>query len=284
MATPLTADAFLAALRREGVAVVERGDWRNHNRDHIADFGPVNGVMVHHTATTGTEESVRLCRDGWPELPGPLCQGVVDKLGGVHLIGHGRANHAGLGDPDVLAAVIREDAVLPPPQRDATDGNTRFYGFEAINLGDGQDPWPPEQFEALARTTAAVCRAHGWNERSALAHKEWTRRKIDPRGFTMAALRQRVGELLAAAPPAHTPFPGADWFRAEPHSPIVTAMAARLVAEGCSAYEGEPGPRWDADHRASYAAWQRRLGFTGADADGWPGAYSWNALRVPTRD
>jgi hypothetical protein len=66
-----------------------------------------------------------------------------------------------------------------------------------------------------------------------------------------------------------------------PDSPIVTAMGKRLVAEGCSAYKEGPGPQWTAAGRDSYARWQRKCGCSGADADGWPGTASWDALKVP---
>ncbi|MTE19494.1 N-acetylmuramoyl-L-alanine amidase [Streptomyces sp. TRM43335] len=292
MAVPLTPARLLDALRAEGLRVVEHRDWRRHHRNHKGAWGPVNGVMVHHTVTRGTDASVDLCYHGHSGLPGPLCHGVVDKAGTVHLVGGGRANHAGLGDGHVLRSVIAE--VAPPrPRRDDTDGNARFYGFEAINLGDGRDPWPEEQLDAIARSAAAICRAHGWNERSVIAHKEWTRTKIDPRGFSMDGMRSRVAARLgspaagsgaggpSAGRPALQPFPGAAWFRGAPRSPIVTAMGRRLVAEGCSRYAVGPGPQWTDADRRSYAAWQRRLGFTGADADGWPGEVSWRALRVP---
>ncbi|MFG2916266.1 peptidoglycan-binding protein [Kitasatospora sp. NPDC048298] len=80
---------------------------------------------------------------------------------------------------------------------------------------------------------------------------------------------------------AYVPFPGAAWFKANPRSPIVTAMGRRLVAEGCSAYASGPGPQWTEADRQSYAKWQRKRGFTGTDADGWPGKSTWDALRVP---
>ncbi|GAA0430245.1 GH25 family lysozyme [Streptomyces luteireticuli] len=82
-------------------------------------------------------------------------------------------------------------------------------------------------------------------------------------------------------PASYQPFPGAEFFRDEPDSPVVTAMGRRLVAEGCSAYADGPGPRWTDADRESYRRWQRKLGFTGTDADGWPGRTSWDALKVP---
>ncbi|MEU6118571.1 peptidoglycan recognition family protein [Streptomyces sp. NPDC047117] len=195
MASPMSADRFLEALRDEGLRVVEVGDWRTHNRNHKGPWGGVHGVMVHHTATSGAEETVRLCYDGHPELPGPLCHGVITKDGTVHLVGHGRANHAGLGDGDVLRAVIAEKR-LPPDNEADTDGNRVFYGFECENLGDGEDPWPEAQMEAIEKATAALCRVHGWNERSVIGHLEWQPGKVDPRGFTMDALRERIGKRL----------------------------------------------------------------------------------------
>lgn len=76
-------------------------------------------------------------------------------------------------------------------------------------------------------------------------------------------------------------FPGTAWFKRNPNSPIVAAMGRRLVAEGCSAYKVGPGSQWSDADRQSYAKWQRKLGYSGADADGWPGRASWDKLKVP---
>lgn len=58
-------------------------------------------------------------------------------------------------------------------------------------------------------------------------------------------------------------------------------MGKRLVAEGCGRYEVGPGPDWSEADRKSYAAWQRKLGYSGTDADGIPGKASWDRLKVP---
>ncbi|WP_016907490.1 N-acetylmuramoyl-L-alanine amidase [Streptomyces xiaopingdaonensis] len=195
MATPITADALLKALRSEKVSVEEVRDWRNHNRNKQGPWGPVHGVVIHHTATEGAQATVDLVYDGRPDLPGPLAHACVTKNGTVHLVGHGRTNHAGLGDDDVLRAVIAERRPPSPDQQNA-DGNRAFYGLECVNLGDGEDTWPEEQLDATARTCAALCRHHGWNARSVIGHLEWTDQKVDPRGFTMDALRDRVSRLL----------------------------------------------------------------------------------------
>ncbi|MFD5709143.1 peptidoglycan-binding protein [Streptomyces pharetrae] len=293
MAKPISASKMVEILRAEGLTVHEVRNWRTHNRNGKGPWGPVNGVMIHHTVTSGTARSVDICYDGYSGLPGPLCHGVIDKKGHVHLVGNGRANHAGLGDGDVLRAVINE-TTLPPDNEADTDGNRHFYGFECINLGDGRDPWPEAQKEAIEKVAAAICRHHGWSERSVIGHKEWQPGKVDPRGFTMDGMRQRIHERLrgggggsgprpAPTPPkpAYEPFPGSGFFHVGQNSPVITAMGRRLVAEGCGRYEEGPGPEWSEADRRSYAAWQHKLGYRGKDADGIPGRTSWDKLKVP---
>lgn len=207
MAKPLSASDFLAALKTEGVRVVEVGEWRTHNRDSMGAWGPVHGVMIHHSVTQGTDATVRICRDGYSGLPGPLCHGVIAKDGTVHLVGYGRANHAGLGDGDVLRAVI-DERELPHDNEADADGNAPFYGFECENLGDGADPWPAVQVEAAVRASAALLRAHGWGKQgdtSVIGHKEWQPGKSDPRpspggaDVAMDTIRARIAERLRHA-------------------------------------------------------------------------------------
>jgi uncharacterized coiled-coil protein SlyX len=203
MATPLAASTLLAALRAEGCQVVEYKSWRTHNRNHKGAWGPVNGVMIHHTVSSGEESSVELCYFGHASLPGPLCHTVGGKSGKLYMVSAGRANHAGSGDDDVLTSVINETA-LPADNEANTDGNARFYGLEIVNLGNGKDTYPANQYDAAVRWAAAICRTHGWSEKSVIGHKEWQPGKIDPHGpvegrgsFDMDAFRRDVAERLA---------------------------------------------------------------------------------------
>ncbi|MEU0213690.1 peptidoglycan recognition family protein [Streptomyces sp. NPDC006265] len=226
MATPLTATAFLNALRSEGITVVEVGSWRTHNRNSKGAWGPVHGVLIHHTVTKGTQNTVTICRTGYTALPGPLCHGVIGKDGVVYLVGYGRANHAGGGDPNVLQQLINESYGTAPAKptkgnADGVDGNARMYGFECENMGDGKDPWPAKQIEAIVRASAAICRAHGWSAKSTLAHAEWSRDKIDPKGFTMPSIRDRVAERLKHA---------ANWNPTTPTPPPVSTIETRVAA------------------------------------------------------
>ncbi len=202
MATPMPYKMFIAILKREGLEVLEEKTNGQspaaHNRNHKGPWGPVHGVMIHHTVSRGHDHTVNICRTGYTSLLGPLCHGVICKQGHVHVVGYGRANHAGSGDDDVLRAVIAERG-LPADNEANTDGNRHFYGFECENLGNGEDPWPVEQLEAIEKVSAAICRHHGWSERSVIGHLEWQPGKVDPRGFTMASMRARIAARLKSA-------------------------------------------------------------------------------------
>jgi hypothetical protein len=306
----MTASEFVDALQAEGVTVVEVADWRHHNRNSKGTWGPVHGVMIHHTVTKGSTATVDICYDGYSELPGPLCHGVITKDGRVHLVGNGRANHAGGGDPDVLNAVIDESYGDKPPATNqyqgsagAVDGNAHFYGFECENFGDGKDPWPAAQLEAIERVAAALCRQHGWTPKSLIGHLEWSSQKSDPRGFTMPAMRARVAKRLGAKPaPPKTPTPPK-----VPVKPVVSLKHVVAAArrdpggkQGATTYKAEVRLVEDAlvelgylDKRwadgsfgtytvAAYARLQRHLGYAGTAADGIPGAHSirWLGLRT----
>lgn len=210
MAIPMTAPQMLTALRREGVEPLEYLSWRTHNRNHKGPWGPVYGVMIHHTVTRGgtdaqTAASVELCYEGHSILPGPLCHAVGAKSGDIYLVGNGRTNHAGMGDGHVLGAVVDERA-LPADNQADTDGNQYFYGIEGVNLGDGKDPWPNAQYMALVKYAAAICRFHGWSERSVIGHKEWQPGKIDP-AFDMDRFRDGVRRRLNPLPPVPPTYP-----------------------------------------------------------------------------
>ena len=198
MATPLTADRLVQALKAEGVTVREKSGWRNHNRNSASRrWGPVNGITIHHTAG---RDSLALCWSGTADLPGPLCHTHLAKDGIATMVGHGRANHAGTFAQNAYDAVVKESPVHPRPDAsEPVDGNQHFYGIEIENLGDGKDPYPEVQYQAAVRWAAAICRAHGWSADSIIGHREGTRRKIDP-SFPMAIFRDAVAARLAHEP------------------------------------------------------------------------------------
>lgn len=312
MATPLSAAKMLTALKAEGLAVHEHSGWKTHNRESATgkSFGPVIGVLIHHTGGHGDKE---LCFNGRSDLPGPLCHAWLGKTAGLWMIGNGRTNHAGLSDIDVLNA-IREEKPLPHDDAAKADGNDCLYGLEIENLGKGGDPYPDDQYRQAVLWAAAICRAHGWSEKSVAGHKEVQPGKIDP-SFDMDDFRDDVKKQLAVDPGKSKPTkpgttkPGATKPTTRPASKprvdvsrLVTAARtdpkakqghvsymtgvnlteAALVELGYLAKTYAGDGSFGTKTIAAYAKWQRHLGYTGDDANGIPGKISLAKLGAKT--
>ncbi|MFD8545672.1 N-acetylmuramoyl-L-alanine amidase [Streptomyces sp. NPDC059649] len=298
MANPLTADQLVAALRAEGLTVHEHDGWRTHSRDAATgkNFGPVYGVLIHHTAGHGDRE---ICYNGRSDLPGPLCHSWLGKTDGLWMISSKRANHAGLVDADVIAA-LRAESALPHDDQANYDGNDSLYGLEIENLGNGKDPYPATQYRQAVLWATALCRAHGWSERSIAGHKEAQPGKIDP-SFDMDVFRTDVKKQLAtrpgkpATPPPTPSTPRVDLSqligaaKADPpakqghvtYRAGVNLVEAALVAEGLLARTYAGDGSYGTTTRDAYARWQRSPaggGYTGKNADGIPGKASLQRL------
>lgn len=46
----------MSVLRNARLGVVEHGKWRTHNRNQHGNWGPVNGVVIHHTGAYSSED------------------------------------------------------------------------------------------------------------------------------------------------------------------------------------------------------------------------------------
>jgi len=209
MSTPMTADQFLHALHSEGVQTeIPYGGWTTYGRDSATGkaFGPVRGVVIHHTAGSSSLSTVH---DGTGDLPGPLCHGHLPKSGVVNMISIHRANHAGSFAQNAWDAMVNEEHTHPyPDAAEPVDANDGTYGLETENLGNGSDPYPWVQYVSMVKWATAICRFHGWSGDSVIGHKEGTRRKIDPKGpvigpdgvrfdLTMNRFRSDVNAALA---------------------------------------------------------------------------------------
>ncbi|MEU6389955.1 peptidoglycan-binding protein [Streptomyces sp. NPDC046939] len=296
----MTADQFVAALKAEGLSVYEHPGWRTHNRNHKGSWGPMNGVVIHHTAGSN---SLGVVYEGTPDLPGPLCHSHLAKSGKVTMVANGRANHAGTFAQNAHAAVIAESSKHPAPTRsEPVDGNAHYYGIEIENLGNGRDFYPQDQYDAAVKWAAAICRHHGWTANSVIGHKEGTTRKIDPKGpvgsakgeaWDMDDFRKDVAAQLKKAPgkgstspskpPANKPgipaFPGTSYFRTGAKNAFVTQLGKQLVKKGFGRfYKQGPGPTWTAVDRAAVKAFQLAHAELKGDADGYPGPLTWKML------
>ena len=215
MATPMTPAQIKAQLTKFGVRYEKYKSWETHNRDDETGkaFGPVHGFVWHHTGSDSTDQRELLYK-GLSNLPGPLCQFGVKQNGTVVLIGWGRCNHAGLGDPDVFNAVKNESyGDYPPTDNQATmDGNDVYYGAEFWY--SGSHGMTPAQYEAGLRLSAAICDFHGWTEKSVIAHGEWQPGKWDPgyapgKMMDMRAVRSDIARRIEGGN-VTTPVPGKD--------------------------------------------------------------------------
>lgn len=160
----------------DGIPVVFYPAWDTREADRNGrGFTPV-GILNHHTAppvpyplsklTLKCNVSVR-----WPD--GALC-----------LLNSGYAYDSGLGDPAVLDRVRRDQPVGEPADlsdRGRILGNPWFVDVEVQHPGDGS-PLPDVMRRSLVLFNAAVCDWFGWDPATRLlGHREWTRRKVDPR-------------------------------------------------------------------------------------------------------
>ncbi|MFJ2731386.1 peptidoglycan-binding protein [Streptomyces sp. NPDC087317] len=96
------------------------------------------------------------------------------------------------------------------------------------------------------------------------------------------SLKKLLGALPTAAakatvaPPA---FPGRRHFRPGQSNAYVTQLGKQLVAKGYGRhYTQGPGPTWTENDRKNTEAFQLAQGWTGADADGYPGPETWRRL------
>jgi len=168
-------------------------------------FAPI-GVMNHHTAgpKTGDAPSLAFIKRGTSTVPGPLTQVLIGRSGTCYVVADGRAHHGGGGSSVVLAETRKNIApsgtAYSRGLAQDTDGNTHYVGIEIENAGDGKDIYPTAQRIAVIKANAAILLALGHpHANRSIAHKEWSRVKIDPRGFTMKWLRRRVAEELEDA-------------------------------------------------------------------------------------
>jgi hypothetical protein len=169
------------ALRAEGVATVEYGDWKNIGH---GDFGTIWGVVAHHTGGNSSANAIQ----NHPDL-GLCSQIFLNRAGVAHVVGAGIAWHAGAGQ---WPGIARDNA------------NAVTIGIEAEN--NGTEGWSPAQYWAYVKCCAAICRHLGVRSDRVIGHKEWAgaaQGKWDPGGIDMNAFRRDVqGQLDGGAKPA----------------------------------------------------------------------------------
>lgn len=201
MATPLTPDQILAAMRRAGLDPVEYPGWRTRGQSRAASkgFAP-RAITIHHTAGNLGSRSVAsyindiLVSD--PDVP-DKCSAAIAPDGSVWLVASGRANHHLHYSTQGLAAVTA--GAMPTSggsvnmRGSAQNFNAYAYGVEIIAAGAPN----AAQREAAVKWAAALCWAHGWGAGEVVGHGElaYDRDHSDP-GLDMSAFRADVAALV----------------------------------------------------------------------------------------
>jgi hypothetical protein len=209
----MPAQTFVDRVRARGVKVVEMPNWKTTNRNSVGPWNDVYGIVEHHTGSDTVDPYgyAGFLQRGSTALIGPLSQFSTAPDGTLYMIGWGRCNHAGGGDPNVLAAV-KADAVplnreLKPAfgNSNGVDGNRAFYGNEI--MFSGGHPMTSAQLRTSLLTDVVICEWHGWTGASVIGHREWSRDKPDPGYQDMAAKRRMVDEALKPSIPPPLPPP-----------------------------------------------------------------------------
>lgn len=265
----MTLTWLASELRAAGLTVVEHAGW--HTRVRPGAWTPTYGV-VHATAAPRTQSDatqVRIVRDGRSDLPGPIANAAVDRLGRWHTLSAGRCNSTLVGTAGPYVGL----------------GNTNALSVEGCNDNIGE-PWPTVQYQSYAHGWAAWCRRLGWTASRLVGHKEHTPgRKSDP-SFGMDQFRADVDAVLAGLPPKPTPKPPVtDWtetlimslptLRRGARGLAVRRLQGLLIAAGSndSRIDGDFGPATDRAVRREQS--QARIA-----VDGIVGRRTWTALLV----
>ncbi|WP_345701914.1 peptidoglycan-binding protein [Kitasatospora terrestris] len=191
----------------------------------------------------------------------------------------------------------------PMPVPDAFPGTDKFgpgkvnpyvtrLGEMLVQRGGGRfyrEGPSPDWGEADRRATEAFQLAQGWRgaEADGIPGKDTWDYLVNHRGKdippaaagTSPPAPSTTTPPAPPAPPAPAGFPGADRFRPGQVNDFVRLLGEQLVRKGYGRYYTEgPSPDWGEADRRNVEAFQRAQGWSGAEADGYPGPDTWKLL------
>jgi len=173
-------------------------------------------------------------------------------------------------------------------------GNRTYLSIE--NEGSTPDALTPQQVENVAqvlawankeygvplqKTNAPGGRGLGWHGMGGAA---WGGHYDCPGDHIKAQFDEIItrAKAIVSPPipkPMYAPFPGRGFFHLGQNNALITEMGKALVRAGYKA-KYTPTPTFTRADLAAYSWWQRKLGYSGSDADGYPGPSSWAQLKV----
>lgn len=236
MATAITADIMLAALKKWGITPkFYKPDWRTHNRNAVQGWGPINGFVLHNFASDISDSSSLAYLyngDSARQLPGPLSQFAITDDGAVWVIGWGTANHCGTMDTALHNLVLKDQAPLtseyrPKTNQSSTSGvtktiNPHYIGCEMTYGNKG--PTTAQRATAVRLVAAMMdMLGTGYTGGSVVGHRECTTNRSDPQFIEFPQFRKDVNALLKAGPTP--PKPSVPVAPTPPIAPPVTPPA-----------------------------------------------------------
>lgn len=160
--------------------------------------------------------------------------------------------------------------------------NQAHYAVMGL-LGNKGDTQPTEEMVDGLKDAIAYLRGYGAG-REIKGHRDgWATACPGEPLYALVKGGKLEPGVTAPAPkpkPVYAPFPGVGFFRLGKKHPLITEMGKALVRAGYKGYAKGPGPEFTRADIKAYAWWQRKLGYTGSAADGYPGATSWAKLKV----
>ncbi|MFS0592966.1 peptidoglycan-binding protein [Cytobacillus horneckiae] len=121
-----------------------------------------------------------------------------------------------------------------------------------------------------------------WGEADRLNCQEFQRAQgwtgSDADGYPGPSTWQKLFQIAGSTPNISN-FPGIHFFGSGANNEYVTAMGKKLIQKGYGQYYSVgAGPKWSEADRKACQAFQKAQGWTGSDADGYPGPSTWSRL------
>lgn len=162
------------------------------------------------------------------------------------------------------------------------DLNRAHYAICGL-LGDSGDTNPtPEMVEGI-KWAIAYLRGYGAG-REIRGHRDGYATACP--GGPLYALVQNGGLEPDSSPnpptpsPVYAPFPGAGFFYLGRTSPLIKRLGEACVRAGYTGYQIGPSDKFERGDIKAVAWFQRQQGWSGDDADGYPGPETWKRLKV----
>ncbi|MNS14367.1 1,6-anhydro-N-acetylmuramyl-L-alanine amidase AmpD [compost metagenome] len=173
----------------------------------------IDTIVLHHTAGGGTAQDT-----------GRYFQNPANQVSSNYVI----------GKDGTIVQPVEDDRRSWHAGESEFDGrrnvNDFSIGIEIVNMGDGKDPYPDEQYQALAKLVTHLQRKYGIPWERIVGHKDVALprgRKIDPSAnFNYEKLRQEVEKLTGGAVPE---FGGS---KAAPEAAAAPASDAAQLSPG----------------------------------------------------